>query len=203
MLKYKYDIAFKSLVLKKRIFPILCFVLMPHFVTQTCKYSPHLDAWGSHRMSQPKKDAAGPIWSQPARAAGPVGSWGRPPRGGGGKKQEEGSNFPVGQLSHPTSQSWGGGARKREWVRKSRPNGGRGWAQQPAAQPRRAAAPNHLWEAEEGSCNHPPVSPLQQRTKSQTRSFLCSHALTHSLLFKRSFKACNLRSLLSLYPQWP
>lgn len=60
-LKYKYDVAFKGLVLKKRMFSVLCFVLMPHFVTQTCKYSPHLDAWGSHRMSQPKKDAASPI----------------------------------------------------------------------------------------------------------------------------------------------
>lgn len=155
--------------------PVFCFVLMPYFVTQTCKYSPHLKAWGSEQMSQPKKDPESPIWSQPARAVGPVGSRGRPPRGGGGKNQDEGSNFPVRQLFHPTWQSWGGGARKREWVRESGPNGGRGWAQQPEAQLRRAAAPNHLWEAETGELQQSssPSAAAENNIRAQIRAFLC------------------------------
>lgn len=82
------------------------------------------------------------------RAIGPVGTQGRPPSGGGGKKQVEGSNIPERQVFRPTLQSSGSGARNREWVRERRLNRGRGWAQQPKAQVGRAAASNQLLKAE-------------------------------------------------------
>lgn len=110
----------------------------------------HTEIWGKDR---PKE-----TYLQPANEDSPVCSCGLPWRRGGRrrrKKMRREDNFPWGNFSTQHSNQgreggWGGSGVRRK--RENRPNGGKGWAQQPEAACRgQRAAQNHLREVDTSS----------------------------------------------------